>query len=68
MIDVLKKWEFLRMLLYKKTFPLGKGTSASRYIKSLDEKSFPPYTLLISEIPGAKNYHIEIILTDPMGL
>ena len=52
------------MILYTKTFPLGKGVSFSRYIKALVEQNFSPYTLIIKEIPGTENYRIEIVLTD----
>jgi hypothetical protein len=56
------------MILYKEDFPLGKDVPFSRYIETLDEKNFSPYTLLIKELPGTENYHIEIILTDLLGL
>src|SRR4030095_3115385 len=55
------------MILYKKVFQLGKGVSFSRYIKSLDEKNFAPYVLLINKLSRPKNYHIEIVITDLAG-
>lgn len=56
------------MILYTKTFTLGKGIRFSSYIKSLGEQNFSPYTLLIEEIAGTENYRIEIVLTDLMAL
>ena len=52
------------MILYEKKFRLSNGVSFSRYIKTLDELNFSPYTLLISEMPGTKDYRIEIEITD----
>jgi hypothetical protein len=56
------------MILYTKTFPLGKGISFSHYINILDEKNFPPFTLLITKIPKTKKVHIEIVFTNTAGL
>jgi hypothetical protein len=53
------------MILYTKTFPLGKGISFARYINILDENSFPPFTLLIKKTPGTKKALIEVVLTAP---
>jgi hypothetical protein len=52
------------MMLYERTFPLKKGLSFSRYIKNLDQESFPPYTLLINEIDHLERCEMEIMIND----
>ncbi len=56
------------MILYTKTFSLGKGMTFSRYIEILDKKNFSPYALLIERVPKTKNVHIEIVLADITAL
>jgi hypothetical protein len=55
---------FQEMILYERTFSLGKGLSFSRYIKNLDHESFPPYTLLISKTDDPDRCDIEIVMSD----
>lgn len=52
------------MILYTKTFPLGKGISFSHYIDILDKESFSPFTLLIKKIPRTKKVLVEVVLTN----
>lgn len=52
------------MTLYERAFFLGKGLSFSRYIKKLDQESFPPYTLLINKIDDLDRCDIEIVMSD----
>jgi len=56
------------MILYEKKFPLGDGISLSRYIETLEKMTFSPYTLLIREIPGTKDFLIEIVKTNSISL
>jgi hypothetical protein len=53
------------MVLYKKAFPLGAGTSFSGYIKALGKKKFPNYYLRIEKIPSTTNYHGTLVFTVP---
>lgn len=56
------------MILYTKTFPLGKGVSFSHYLDILDEKNFSPFTLLIKRMPKTKKVLIEVVFTNIAAL
>src|SRR6266498_3374325 len=53
------------MILYKKTFSLGKDISFSHYITALGKKKFPSYYLRIEKIPSTTNYHGTLVFTLP---
>src|ERR1043165_3660533 len=49
-----------KMILYKKTFPLGKGTSFWDYITALRKAYFPNFVLTVDKIPSTENYRVLI--------
>ena len=51
------------MILYKRSFPLGKGVSFSSYIKAVEKKRFPHYYMRLEKILSTTNYHATIIFT-----
>lgn len=49
------------IVLYKKSFPLRKGLTFSRYMKILDEMDFSPYVFTIEEVPLFGYYLLDLI-------
>ncbi len=49
--------------LYKRTFPLKKGLTFTRYLEILDEQNFSPYTVIINKISRNKS-NMKIVITD----
>ena len=49
------------IVLYKKSFPLPKGLTFSRYMEILDEMDFSPYVFIIEEVPLFGYYLLDLI-------
>lgn len=54
------------IVLYKKSFPLCKGLTFSRYMKILDELDFSPYAFLIKEVPLFGYYVLDLFFQHPI--
>ena len=54
------------MILYKKTFPLGKGISFFQYITAIRKSYFPNFVITLDKIPSTENYFAQIFFTAPL--
>lgn len=54
------------MILYKKTFPLGKGVTFFQYITALRKRYFPNFVITIDKIPSTENYRVQIFFVAPL--
>src|SRR5688500_13590619 len=53
----------MKMVLYKKVFPLGEDISFFQYITALRKGYFPNFVLTIDKIPSTENYRAQIFFT-----
>jgi hypothetical protein len=56
----------MKMVLYKKVFPLGKDVSYLDYINTLRKRYFRNFVLTIDKIPATEIYQAELFFTAPL--
>jgi hypothetical protein len=54
------------MILYKRTFPLGKDISFFQYITAIRKSYFPNFVITLDKIPSTENYLAQIFFTAPL--
>lgn len=55
------------MILYRKTFPLGKGVSFAQYIKALEDALIPGFAFAIEETSSPEKYRAQLIYFYTLG-
>ena len=56
----------MKMVLYKKVFPLGKGISFLDYISAIRRKNFPNYVITIDKLPSTEHYQAQLFFVAPL--
>lgn len=55
------------MILYRKTFPLGKGVSFAQYIKALEDALIPGFAFAIEKTSSPEKYRAQLIYFYTLG-